>query len=468
MKKIKAATDAPTAALGAPGLDQNAGYVFEEFHPALKGIQGMRIYEEMSANSATISAALYAIEGFLRRVEWCVEPAIKGDPAAEAEAEFVESCMEDMDVPWSDMISDALSMLQYGFCLSEIVYKYRKGPNTNVGRFKSKFNDGRLGWRNISMRKQTTIAKWEIDKDTGEILGAYQNIPNGPNQVYIPMSRALLFRTRPYANNPEGRSILRGAYRSWHFAKRLEEVEAIGVVRSLANLPKIELPPRLLSPNANADEVAIRNQFKQMGALLAKDQLSYVLMPAEEDENGRKTGYKFSLLGASGQQMSTDPVIRRYDARMLMSLSAEFLIVGLGSTGSFAMAAEKSSNFRSSIERFSDIIQDQLNIAIQRLMQVNGVPPELWPELEHKPVSEIDIKDLGLFLSQAGVGKFITPTFETENELRDRLDFPELTQEEYEEAQERLQELNTNALPADPVGPDGQPVEPDSPPDKEG
>jgi hypothetical protein len=237
-------------------------------------------------------------------------------------------------------------------------------------------------------------------------------------------------------------------------------VEAIGVVRSLANLPKIELPARMLSPNASAEEKAVVAKYKKMGNLLAKDQLACVVMPAEEDENGKKTGYKFTLIGASGQQMSTDPVIRRYDARMLMSLSAEFLIVGLGSTGSFAMAAEKSSNFRSSIERFSDIIQDQLNIAIQRLMLANGVAPELWPTLIHDPVAEVDVKDLGLFLSQAGAGKFITPNLETENAIRERLDFPALTDEEYEEAQERVKELTSKPDPI-PAGSTDPELEPD-------
>ena len=42
--------------------------------------------------------------------------------------------------------------------------------------------------------------------------------------------------------NPEGRRILRDAYRAWYFKKRLEEFEAIGVERDLAGMPVGKVP----------------------------------------------------------------------------------------------------------------------------------------------------------------------------------------------------------------------------------
>jgi hypothetical protein len=37
----------------------------------------------------------------------------------------------------------------------------------------------------------------------------------------------LLFRPHSPKNNPEGRSVIRNAYRAYYFIKRLEELEAI-------------------------------------------------------------------------------------------------------------------------------------------------------------------------------------------------------------------------------------------------
>ena len=42
-------------------------------------------------------------------------------------------------------------------------------------------------------------------------------------------------------DNPEGRSILRNAYFSWYFEKKIAEIEGIGIARDLAGLPRAPL-----------------------------------------------------------------------------------------------------------------------------------------------------------------------------------------------------------------------------------
>lgn len=447
--KPKAPKAQSTIQIGYPGLDTSGGWVMEEKHQRLRGRQAMRVYEEMSHNDATIAAALYSIQGFLRRMKWRVAPA--GDSAqAEAEAEFLRSCMDDMDQPWSDVVSDALSMLPYGYSLHEIVYKIRKGPGNNP-RFRSKFTDGRVGWRKLDLRGQSTIDRWDI-ADDGEIRGAWQVTDYG--DVYLPMSRCVLFRTRSYKNNPEGYSVLRGAYRAWHFKKRLEEVEATGLVRSVVNLPSMQIPARFMSPNASVAERAVRSQFEKIVSLISKDQLTGLVLPAERDESDKPTGYKFQLIGASGTQMAVDPVIRRYDSRMLMSLAAEFVLLGTEKTGSFALAAEKSSNFTRSLEWYADVIQDAFNaVVIPRLMQANDVPVAFWPKLTHDPIADVDVRDLGLFLSQAAAGGFVTPNLATENRIREKANLPQMTEDQYEDAREAQREREG----PDPVEPSNQP-----------
>jgi len=443
-----------TVQVGTPGLDTSGGWVMEEKHPRLRGRQAMRVYEEMSQNDAALSAALYSIQGFLRRMKWRVVPA-GTDATSLAEATFVESCMQDMDQPWSDVVSDILSMLPYGYSLHEIVYKIRKGPGGSP-RFRSRYSDGRVGWRKIDLRAQATIDRWDI-ADDGEILGAWQVTDGG--DYYLPMQRCVLFRTRSYKNNPEGYSVLRGAYRAWHFKKRLEETEAVGLVRSLVNLPKMEIPARFMSPNATAAERSVRTQFEKIVSLVSKDQLTGLVLPAERDEQDRPTGYKFELIGAAGTQMPIDPVIRRYDSRMLMSLAAEFVLLGTEKTGSFALAAEKSSNFTRSLEWYADVIADAFNTTvIPRLMEANGVDPQFWPKMTHDPIAEVEVRDLGLFLSQAAAGGFITPDLKTENRLREKANLPTLTEDEYEDAREAAVEHEKAKKPEPAVGPGEKPA----------
>ncbi len=434
-KTPKAAVKASTTQIGVPGLVESGGTILEELHPRLRGRQAMRIFEEMSQNDSTIGAGLYSIEGFLRRTKGTLKP---GTGAGAREwADFVQTCMEDTERPWSDFQSDCLSMLWAGFSLHEILYKYRRGPESASPRFRSKYTDGKIGWRGIDLRAQTTICRWDIDRE-GTILGCWQETDDG--EVYLPMDRCLLFRTKTYKNNPEGRSVLRGAYRSWHFKKRLEEVEAVGLVRNIQNIPKMTLPMRIMASDASDAEKAVRAQYERMVSLMARDQLTGLVLPPEVDEQDHPTGYKFELVGTTGTPMPIDPTIRRLDSRMMMSLAAEFLLLGTEKTGSFALAAEKATNFIRSLEWYADVIADQINIAIQRLMIVNGVPPENWPTYVPDPIAEVDIKDLSMFVSMISAGGFLSPTLETENALRQKGQLPEIDEAAFKQAQKDRKE----------------------------
>jgi hypothetical protein len=414
----------PTVQIGNGGLRHFAGRVDEEFHPRLRGTKAMRVYEEMSSNDATVGAVLYVVEAFLRRVEWKVEPADESE-AAEAEAEFLRSCMADMVCPWEDFVSDALSFLPYGFAAHEIVYKIRRGRNGTSPRFLSDFDDGRIGWQDLALRPQTTIDKWDIDT-SGQVLGAVQKDPNTQAEVYIPANRMVLFRTRPFKGNPEGRSILRTAYRSWYMKKRLEEVEAIGVSRDLTGIPLVELPVQLMSPRATPDQVAVRQAMERLVSQIHRDEREGFVFPAELDADGKPTGYKLRLLSSPGQkQVPADPVIRRYDTRILMSMAAEFLMLGTEKQGSFALGASKSENFVKSLEWYVNIIAQTLNkTAVTRLFEANAVPVELRPRVVPGDLDKPSLSELGLFLSQAAAGKFLHPTPALEARIREVADLP--------------------------------------------
>ena len=125
---------------------------FEEFLPELRGVKGVHVYTEMADNDATIGAILFAIENLMRKCEFHVEPG--GENAKDKEAaEFVESCMHDMERTWADTLSEMLSFLTYGWSYHEIVYKRRVG-RTNSPITNSKHEDGLIGWRKLPIRAQ--------------------------------------------------------------------------------------------------------------------------------------------------------------------------------------------------------------------------------------------------------------------------------------------------------------------------
>jgi hypothetical protein len=418
-----------TLEVGVPGLRHYAGRIDEEWHRNLKGSKAAAVYEEMRDNDATIGAVFYTIEAFLRAVDWKVEGP------DEAEKEFLRSCMHDMETPWEDFISDVLSFLTYGHSLHEVVYKVRRGPEEPNPRYQSASDDGRFGWRDIALRAQRTIDRWEID-DQGRILGAYQRPPVGslPDR-FLPMDRCVLFRTRAYKNNPEGRSILRNSYVSYTRKKRLEEIEALGIARDNTGVPIIHAPAQILSATASPAQQATRARLEMLISSMQRGENEGFVFPSEVDSEGKPTGYKFNLTASPGQkQIPADPVIRRYDARILMSMAAEFLMLGTEKQGSFALGSEKSSNFTRSLSWYIDSICATLNkTAVKRLYDVNGVPVEKRARIVAGEIDMPGLQELGLFMQQAVSSGLIHPTPEIEMKLREVARMPGADLAEIEE-----------------------------------
>ena len=146
---------------GRIGQKRWEGQFYEEFLPELSGMRGIKVFKEMKENDDTVGAILFAIKMMIRQVEWHVEPG--GDSAKDKEAaEFVESCMDDMQATWTDTISEILSFLPYGWSFHEIVYKRRMGKTKNR-RSSSKYSDGLIGWQKLPPRAQDTLYRWEYD-----------------------------------------------------------------------------------------------------------------------------------------------------------------------------------------------------------------------------------------------------------------------------------------------------------------
>lgn len=274
---------------GRIGQKRWEGQFYEEFLPELSGMRGIKVFQEMKENDDTVGAILFAIKMLIRQVEWHVEPG--GDSAKDKEAaEFVESCMDDMQATWTDTISEILSFLPYGWSFHEIVYKRRMGKTKNR-RSSSKYSDGLIGWQKLPPRAQDTLYRWEYD-DSDNLIGMTQQPPPDYGLFTIPMSKAMLFRTESVKDNPEGRSILRNAYRSWYFKRRIQEIEAIGIERDLAGLPVIHAPENLeIWDSQDPDMVKINGALITMVKNLRRNESEGLVLPH---------GYEAELLSTGG------------------------------------------------------------------------------------------------------------------------------------------------------------------------
>lgn len=425
-----------TLELGSSGLEQFSGFVHEEKLRQLQSPQRRnRTFREMGDNDPIAGAVLFALEMLIRQVEWTIEPPAEEIPAPDLEerTEFVQSCFEDLtDQPFKDVVSEMMSVLQFGWYWGEVTFKRRLGwqPPAQVQlgpggemrvsapvRPSSRFEDGRWGWHKIAGRAQDTLYNWVFD-DHGGVLAMVQQAPPNWNLVTIPVSKSIHLRTTSRGNNPEGQSIFRRAYRPWYFKKTIEEIQAVGIERDLAGLPVLKVPSELLRPKdqLTAEQSTLRDSLEKTVRNIRRGAQEGVLMPSDNSE------YDLSLLSTAGRrQFDTKAILEYYDQRIAMMALADVILLGHERVGSFALASSKTHMLAVAIGAWLDMIQDQFNRrAIPQLLQVNGWPTDQVPRLVHSDVETLDLGILGQYikdLAAAGLPLFPSPDGSLERHL---------------------------------------------------
>lgn len=402
---------------GKTGLFRfDTGWIYEEFLRELQGRKGIEVYKEMAENDDIIGAILFATEMLMRQSKWSIQEA--GTEQADLDAaEFVRTCMDDMEETWSDFISEVLSFLTYGWSYHEIVYKRRMGRSRNP-ETNSKYTDGLIGWRKLPIRSQDTLWEWKYD-EKDNLIGLVQCAPPRYEQVFIPIEKALHFKTKSRKGNPEGRSVLRNCYRNWYFKRRIQEIEGIGIERDLAGLPVLEAPDGVdIWSDECKEELA---KAERIVRSVRRDEREGIVLG---------NGWKFTLTSTGGRrQFDTNQIIERYDTRMAMTVLADFVLLGHQAVGSFALSSDKTELFGVALGAFLDLICEVFNNqAIPRLIDINGehfAGITDYPILTHGDIETQDLSQLGEFVSKmVGIGA-ITPDESMEDYLRLAADLPE-------------------------------------------
>jgi len=121
------------------------------------------------------------------------------------------------------------------------------------------------------------------------------------------------------------------------------------------------------------------------------------------DKDGGPSNHRLvdiELMSASGNRnIDIDPIIRRYQHDIARSVLSEFLMLGGGSTGSYALSKSKTDLFLRALEAYIQTIVDVLNKQlVEPLWQLNGLDPKLMPKITAGDVAPHDLKELGSYL----------------------------------------------------------------------
>jgi len=411
--------------LGSTGLRRHGPYIYEEFLPELRWPRAGRIYQEMADNDPVIGAILYLAEMLVRGATWDVSPA--GDTPEDIEAAtFLKSCMDDMEMSWANVISEVLSMFTYGFSFHEMIYKVRRGPDERSPKYRSQYSDGRIGWRAMPIRSQTSMDEWIFNEDN-ELTAFVQVAEPDYKRVIIPMSKGLLFRTRVSRDNPEGKSLLRNAYRPWFFKKHFEEIEGIGIERDLAGFPVLTAPENLdLWNDDDPQMVALRARAEDLVSSIRRDSEEGILLPH---------GWELELLtSGSSRQIDIGSTIDRYDNRIAITMLSDIILLG-NKSGSFALADTKQSMLAASLQAQVANIADVFNSrAVPQLFRFNSFNITKLPRIVPGQIQTPSLKEVALIMRAMGLN--IAGDHKLQSHFRHLLGMPELSEDDFKKIYE--------------------------------
>ncbi len=399
-----------TSEVGYSGLRAFSGRIEDS---TLRNLRGSRRAEKLRTMAETddiVGGILLAYETLGKSAPWRVE---QGE-SDEIQADFLSSCVEDMNRDWPDILSSSFTLLPYGFAPHELVYKRRLGPKPGGELASSKFDDGRIGWAKWALRAQTTIPRWFFD-DNGEVKGMWQRIVNTDvrrkaggvsvigAEVFIPIEKLLLFRTTGQKNSPEGRSMLEAAFKQWFIKNHIQELEAIGAERDLVGYPIIYAAPGLEIWGEGAKEKAAFAQAMEIATGMRRDELMGAVFP---------NGWKVELMRSGGQQqIDLDKLIKAKNTGMAISMLADFILIGHEGTGSFALRDSADNFFTRALNGILDILAGAMNRqAVPRLLELNGFfapHPQIVhgdadaPDLENMLKAIKELREGGAEISQA-------------------------------------------------------------------
>lgn len=375
---------------GQSGTYVGGGIItLEEYNPKLINRRGIEQYDIMRLSDPTVHAALTAIKLPLQAAIWDIRAA-SDDPIDQTVADFVKRELMERNLNWHQLMSEILTMFDFGFSLFEKTYE------------KTDFEgQTRIGLQSLESRRQRSILKWEtLDGKPG----VYQILQTGG--ASIDEEKLLLFSNEREGDNYQGRSVLRYAYKPWHMKHNLETIAAVGIERMAIGVPVLMPPPR---PEA-ADVQAAREFLRQFRA----NSQQYMELPH---------GWNVEMMDMKANTTKDAlPFINYCGMNIMKSVLAQFLELSstTSSTGSRALSEDHSQFFEKACEGKANILAASINDnLIQQLCDLNWKNlPNGYPELVFSNLGDEILSEVGTFITAATGGGVLTPDPDLEDHLR--------------------------------------------------
>lgn len=380
---------------GYTGTEYYSGYFSEEENPIWRDEQRVDIVNKMRTSDATVQAVLDAVKSPILSAEREII-AFSKDPKDVEVRDFVEKQLFNMPTrTFDDFLEEACTMFDFGHSVFEKIW----GIN----------EDGMVCLKDLAPRVQSSIRNWQM-KDgspgiTQQVRSDFKWEPVDNDAVKtgefeIPMDKLVVFTHRKEGDDYTGRSILRSAYKHFVMKDGAYRIAAVGIEKSSVGVPTGYLPEGAAVGSAEYDA------FVEAMKNIRVNETQYVLNPH---------GYRWEFVTSNGGQLGTvvPSFIEHHDRRILLSVLAEFLDLGSGSSGSYALSEDQQSFFLQAVEHRAKYIASQITRQVIRaLVDYNYKDLEGYPEFRFTSVGTIDFKEMSevyMNLVNTGIVNMLDP-----------------------------------------------------------
>jgi hypothetical protein len=381
--------------IGTTGNSTLGGLARRDYNELLTGPEALATYDRMRKSDGQVRATLRLVKTPVLAARWYVEPgSYEGIEPAELEraqeiARFVErNLMLLMTTSFSQLLSELLLMLDYGYYIFEKVFTEYQGQ---------------IIWQKFAPRHPLDLVEWSFDKNGGPDGVKMINAENG-DEYDIPIDKLAVFTYDMEGGNIQGVSVLRAAYKHWFYKENFYKIDAIQKERHGIGVPYIILPP-----NFTADDRALA---MEMGRNLRTNESAHVVCPP---------GWEIGFLELKGQPVNALESAEHHDLLISRNILGQFLNSVQGAT-----QEDQQDLFLKATRYIADTARDIFNrYCIPQLVYWNFGEQEYYPELRVRRIGDqVDWRTVSFALRNFVGSGIIIPDDRLEAWVRDEMDLP--------------------------------------------
>lgn len=347
------------------------------------------IYEEMVKDDQ-VSVCLRLKKDLVIGSGWDI--VCKDEEQEEIKEDLQIALSEDPDYSFDDMLEEILTAYEFGFSLSEKVFKHR--------------DDGSLTLKCLKTRHPQT---WLIHTDKHGNIEKYEQRASRSSLDIEPKSLIHYVINRKF-QNPYGTSDLQPAYAAWFTKRQVIRYYAIFLEKAASPIPVAKYDKN--APTEAVDDIyAAIKKFQTKTALAIPKDIEIEFLEA------KNTGDAYGK------------AIDLFNMFIGRSLFVPDLLGLTGPTiggGSYSLGKEQIAIFTKHINRRRKAIEDIINAEIiWPIVLYNFGFVDNYPKFQFKPISNEDAIEMAKIWLEAVKGRVFEPNDEEINYFRSLLKFPE-------------------------------------------